>query len=79
MFIYLSFVHRYITVYRHNMTFEMSLFFWNFGECNVYCSFVLLISLCLLSTPLALAMLTYVSHANKALEFHLIERERDRD
>jgi hypothetical protein len=32
-------------IYRHNMAFEMSLFFWNFCDCNVYCSFLLFISL----------------------------------
>ena len=47
------------------MTFEMSLFFCNFYECNVYCSFYCLFHFCMLSTSLALAMLTYVSHANK--------------
>ena len=26
-------------IYRHNMTFEMPLFFWNFCECNVYYTF----------------------------------------
>ena len=25
-------------LYRHNRTFEMSLFFWNLCECNIYCS-----------------------------------------
>ena len=33
------FAHRYNTVYRHNVTFEMSLLFWNFCKCNVYFSF----------------------------------------
>jgi hypothetical protein len=37
------FAHLYIdTVYRHTMTFEMSLFFWNICECNVYNLFHLL-------------------------------------
>ena len=29
------FAHHYNTVYRHNMTFEMFLFFWNFCEFDV--------------------------------------------
>ena len=32
-------------MYMYNMTFVKSLFFWNFCECNVYCSFLLFISL----------------------------------
>ena len=30
---------------RHNMTFEMSLFFWNFCECNVFSEFLFFIYL----------------------------------
>ena len=56
-------------IYRHNMTFEKSLIFWNVCECNVYCSFYCLFHFCLLSTSLALAMLTY-AHANKDLELN---------
>ena len=31
------FAHHYNMAYRHNVTFEMLLLFWNFCECNVYC------------------------------------------
>ena len=31
----------YIYIYMYNMTFVMSLLFWNFCMCNVYCSFLL--------------------------------------
>ena len=54
----------------------MSLLFRNFWECNVYCTFVLFIYFCLLSTSLALAMFTFVPHANKALKLKLNERDR---
>ena len=43
---------------------------------NFYCLFHFIYSLYILSTSLALAMLTHVSHVNKALELNLIERER---
>ena len=39
--IYVLFAHRYNTVHGHNMTSEMSLFLWNFSECNVYCLFLI--------------------------------------
>ena len=35
------FARRYNTVYRHNMTFEVSLLFWNLCECNIYCSLLI--------------------------------------
>ena len=47
------------------MTFEMSLFFWNFSVMFI------VICYCLISISLALAVLTYVSHANKALKLKL--------
>ena len=47
---------------------------------NFYCLFQFIYSLYILSTSLALAMLTHVSHANKALEFNSIElRETERE
>ena len=53
------------------MTFVMSLLFGIvvgvMFTVNLYCLF----HLCLLSSSLALAMLTYVSHANKALKMKL--------
>ena len=58
----------------HDMTFVMSLFFWSFCECNVYGYLYCLFHFCILSTLLALAMLAYVSHANKAFELNWIER-----
>ena len=39
---------------------------------NLYCLF----QFCLLSTSHALAMLTYVSHANKALELNCVREKR---
>ena len=44
-FVLQLFAHHCNTVYRHNMTFEIYLLFWNFCECNVYCSFLLFSSL----------------------------------
>ena len=64
------FAHHYNTVYKHNMTFEMSLLFWNFCKCNVDCTFLFLYFTKCLSISLALAMQTYVSHANKALKLY---------
>ena len=63
----------------YSSTFVMSLFFWNFCMCNVYCSFYVLFHFCILSTSLVLAMLTYVSHANKAEIVSVRERERERE
>ena len=44
IFPFVLYLHIIITMYidRH-MTFEMSLFCWNFCECNVYCSFFFII------------------------------------
>ena len=36
-FVLQPFAHHKNTESRHNMTFEISLLFWNFCECNIYC------------------------------------------
>jgi hypothetical protein len=37
--LYLAIIWHYNTIFSYNMTFEMSLFLWNFCECNVHCTF----------------------------------------
>ena len=60
------------------MYFVMSSFFWNFCMCNVYCLFLLFISLLFIIYFTCLAMLTLVSHDNKALKLNW-ERAGERE
>ena len=59
-------------VYIQNMTFVMSLLFWNFCVCNVYCSFLLFIIYLTCFGNVNI----YVSHANKALKLNLERKKR---
>ena len=43
--LYLNYLHIFTTLYVDTQHFEMSLFFWNLCECNIYCSLWLFISL----------------------------------
>ena len=43
--LYFNYLHIITTLYIYIIWHEMPLFFWNFCECNVYCYFLLFISL----------------------------------